>query len=73
MHSFIGLVHSLLAATGTTEPAGIPGMRWDGWMMLIIGILLLYGGLGCCLWIAAGRGKDTAWTEDEEDEEEQAV
>ena len=73
MHNLIGLLHSLLAADGTSGSAEAVGMRWDGWMMLIFGILLLYGGLGWCLWIAAGRGKREAWTEDEEDEEEQAV
>ena len=72
MHNFIGLVHSLLAAAGTPGSAEVTGMRWDGWMMLIFAILLLYGGLGWCLW-AAGRGKREAWTEDEVDEEEQAV
>lgn len=70
MHNFIGLFHSLLAATGTSGSAETVGMRWDGWMMLIFGILLLYGGLGWCLWIASGKGKDTAWVEDEECEEE---
>ena len=49
------------------------GMRWDGWLMLIIGILLLYGGLAWCLWIAAGRGKKDVWTQEEEDEPEAVI
>ena len=62
---------SLLIAEATPPGAdaastAAAGMPWDGWLMLIIGIVLLYGGLGWCLWIAAGRGNKDAWKEEEE-------
>jgi hypothetical protein len=77
MNNITGLIYSLLAQTSATEEGqqaadavAVGGMRWDGWLMLVIGILLLYGGLAWCLWIAAGRGRKEAWTEEEEEEEE---
>lgn len=72
MDSITGMIYSLLAETEiagkTTE---VTGMRWDGWLMLIFGILLLYGGVGWCLWIAARRGNKAVWDEEEEENEEE--
>lgn len=77
MDSITGMIYSLLAemevAGKTTE---VTGMRWDGWFMLIFGVLLLYGGVGWCLWIAAGRGNRAVWDKEEgeeEDEEEPSI
>jgi hypothetical protein len=72
MYSLSSLINMLLAqtdGTGAAEQAqqvAATGMRWDGWLMLIFGVLLLYGGLGWCLWIAAGRGNKDAWNEEED-------
>ncbi len=73
MNNILDWLATLLAQTPAPEAptqaqAAATGMRWDGWLMLIIGILLLYGGLAWCLWIAAGKGAKEAWS-DEEDAE----
>ena len=76
------MIYLLFAQTGgeaadevqqAAQAAQTTGMRWDGWLMLIVGILLLYGGLAWCLWIAAGRGKKDVWTKEEEDEPEAVI
>ena len=83
MNNISNLIYLVLAQAGgpeaaeevqeTAQTVAVTGMRWDGWLMLIIGILLLYGGLACCLWIAVGRGKKDTWKEDEDAEQQPTI
>jgi hypothetical protein len=76
MSNIFNLLYTMLAQTGppaaaqdAQQAAQVTGMRWDGWLMLIFGIALLYGGLAYCLWLAAGRSRPETWTEGDDEEE----